>query len=97
MVLPRLDCRRIVGWLLNWLKMSVTMVSRMRNDFVFCCVMRDRRARKRFLNNLRLFLAKRSSNGEFGEKSESTFPNDYKIRRLELAQCTFEYLIGALR
>ena len=43
-------------------------------QFCFCGLMRDGRVRKRFLKLFaRGFLAKRSSNGEFGEKSGGRF------------------------
>jgi hypothetical protein len=46
----------------------------------------------------RKFLAKRSSNGEFGEKLGGHFSSWlYRTRRSDLAQCTFEYLVHALR
>ena len=67
--------------------------------FYFCCMTLDRRVRKRFWNNLRAhFLAKRSSNVGFEEKMGGDFSSwIYKTRRSELAQYTFEYLVGVLR
>jgi hypothetical protein len=41
--------------------------------FRLCCLMLDRRVRKRFLNDLRAFLAKRSSNVGFVEKLGALF------------------------
>ena len=46
-------------------------------QFRFCCSMPDGQVRKQFLNNLSAsFFAKRSSNGEFGEKLVVAFLHD---------------------
>jgi hypothetical protein len=57
---------RIVGWLLRWAKLSVTMVSRMHYDFVFVLgwVMGERGSV--FLSMGAQFLAKRTSKVGFG-------------------------------
>jgi hypothetical protein len=67
----------------------------------FCFLLFDARSasEEAFLERFaREFFAKRSSNVGFGKKLGGDFSWwIYRTRRSELAQCTFEHLVGALR
>jgi hypothetical protein len=67
--------------------------------FCFCCSTRDVRARKRFLIDLRaIFFRKGAPTVNLEKNRGVAFPHDSRIsRRSDLAQCTFEYLVRALR